>query len=137
MEAVVEINGKQYRVSEGQQLTVDRLTAAEGEEVVFERVLLLSDSGQPTVGTPTVEGATVATRVLGSPRGKKVTVYKYKAKKRYRRTSGSRAALSLLEVTSISTRAGKKAGKARASSKTAEPAQVVAEDQAKEGEDGA
>jgi len=114
MEAVVEINGKQYRVSEGQQLTVDRLTAAEGEEVVFERVLLLSDSGQPTVGTPTVEGATVATRVLGSPRGKKVTVYKYKAKKRYRRTAGHRSALSRIEVTGVMGPGAKGRGKAAA-----------------------
>ncbi|MEA2645905.1 MAG: large subunit ribosomal protein [Chloroflexota bacterium] len=102
MEAVVKISGKQYRLSEGQRVTVDRVGTATGGEVVFDQVLMLTDGGSVTIGRPTVEGAAVTARVVAEPRGDKLIVYKYKAKKRYRRTQGHRQEQSLLEVLSVS-----------------------------------
>jgi large subunit ribosomal protein L21 len=108
MEAIVKISGKQYRVAEGARLSVDRLGSKVGDEVTFGDVLLLTDGPKATVGTPTVEGAAVTARVVAATRGPKLLVYKYKAKKRYRRTQGARAELSLLE--DQEPRAGKPAG---------------------------
>ena len=101
MEAIVKISGKQYRVAEGQRVTVDRLATRVGDKVTFDQVLLLTDGARATIGAPLVVGAAVTATVVGAPRGKKILVYKYKAKKRYRRTQGSRADRSLLEVTAI------------------------------------
>src|SRR6267142_4162903 len=101
MEAIVKISGKQYRLSEGQRVEVDRLATPVGESVTFDDVLLLTDGGEATIGAPTVAGASVTAKVVAATRGPKILVYKYKAKKRYRRTQGSRADLSLLEVTAI------------------------------------
>jgi large subunit ribosomal protein L21 len=101
MEAIVKISGKQYRVAEGARLTVDRLGSKVGDEVSFGDVLLLTDGAKATVGTPTVDGAAVTVRVVAATRGPKLIVYKYKAKKRYRRTQGARAEQSLLEVLTV------------------------------------
>jgi large subunit ribosomal protein L21 len=116
VEAIVRIAGKQYRVAEGQQVAVDRLPDAAGQKVTFDSVLMLSDGDKSTIGTPLVEGARIEARVLRQDRGDKVLVYKYKPKKRYRRTRGHRAALSVLEVLSI---AGPGAPRSRAAKKTA------------------
>jgi large subunit ribosomal protein L21 len=101
MEAIVRISGKQYRVAEGQRVTVDRLANPVGEEVRFDQVLLLADGNQTSVGTPVVAGALVTARVVAATRGPKIVVFKYKPKKRYRRTHGARADHSLLEVVSV------------------------------------
>lgn len=102
MEAIVKISGKQYRVAEGDRVTVDRLASTVGEKVVFGEVLLLTDGAKATIGTPVVDGAEVTARVVAATRGPKILVYKYKAKKRYRRMRGARAEQSLLEVVSVS-----------------------------------
>jgi large subunit ribosomal protein L21 len=114
MEAVVKISGKQYRVAEGQRLTVDRLSHAVGEELTFDQVLLLSDGDRTEIGTPLVDGAAVTARVVAATRGPKIVVFKYKAKKRYRRSSGARADQSLLQVVSVSGPAKKRTTKAEA-----------------------
>jgi large subunit ribosomal protein L21 len=125
MEAIVKISGKQYRVAEGARLTVDRLGSKVGDEVSFGDVLLLTDGAKATVGTPTVDGAAVTVRVVAATRGPKIIVYKYKAKKRYRRTQGARAEQSLLEVLTVKG-PGVKAKAAKAADKP-EPAKAVAE----------
>jgi large subunit ribosomal protein L21 len=102
MDAIVKISGKQYRVAEGGRLTVDRLASGVGDEVSFGDVLLLTDGARATVGTPTVDGAAVTVRVVAATRGPKLIVYKYKAKKRFRRSQGARAEQSLLEVLTVS-----------------------------------
>ena len=102
MEAIVKISGKQYRVAEGDRLTVDRLATNVGDKVTFDQVLLLTDGARATVGAPVVDGAAVTATVVAATRGPKLIVYKYKAKKRYRRTQGARAEQSLLEVLSVS-----------------------------------
>lgn len=128
MEAIVKISGKQYRVSEGQRLTVDRLATPVGDEVTFEQVLLLTDGAKATVGTPLIDGAAVRARVVGAPRGRKIVVYKYKPKKRYRRTQGHRAALSVLEVLAVSASSAgpKAAGKAEKAPQTKAAAKAKA-----------
>jgi large subunit ribosomal protein L21 len=111
MEAIVKISGKQYRVAEGARLTVDRLASKVGDEVSFGDVLLLADGAKATIGKPLVEGAAVTARVVAATRGPKIIVYKYKAKKRYRRTQGARAEQSLLEVIAVSGPGSKKTAK--------------------------
>ena len=101
MEAIVKIGGRQYRAAEGQRLTVDRVSAAVGETVTLDQVLSLADGDKVSIGTPLVEGASVEARVLAATRGPKVLVYKYKPKKRYRRTHGHRQEQTLLEVTKV------------------------------------
>jgi large subunit ribosomal protein L21 len=108
MEAIVKISGKQYRVAEGQRVTVDRLATPVGDEVKFDQVLLLADGANTSIGTPVVDGALVTARVVAATRGPKIVVFKYKAKKRYRRTHGARADQSLLEVVSVSGPGSKK-----------------------------
>jgi large subunit ribosomal protein L21 len=115
MEAIVKISGKQYRVAKGDRVTVDRLATKIGDKVTFDKVLLLTDGPRATVGVPLVDGAAVTATVVASIRGPKVVVYKYKAKKRYRRTRGARAEQSLLEVLSVTgPGAGTKSTKAAA-----------------------
>ncbi len=116
MEAVVKIGGRQYRVEKGQRVSVVRLSAEVGASVKLDQVLMLTDGAAVTVGRPVVEGASVEAKVLAATRGPKILVYKYKPKKRYRRTQGHRSALSVLEVTGITGPGG--ATKAR-SKKTA------------------
>ncbi len=120
MEAIVKISGKQYRVAEGARVTVDRLGSKVGDELSFGDVLLLTDGARATVGTPTVDGAAVTVRVVAATRGPKLIVYKYKAKKRYRRTRGARAEQSLLEVLTVKG-PGSKAKTAKAAAPKAAP----------------
>lgn len=86
----------------GQVLQVDRLAAAEGEQVELDRVLLVADGEQIVVGKPLVDGARVTAEVLGEQRGKKITVFKYKPKVRYRRKKGHRQRYTRLAIKEIS-----------------------------------
>jgi large subunit ribosomal protein L21 len=88
--AVVQTGGKQYRAEIGQVLTVEKLDVPTGEQVHFDQVLLISDDGTVTVGTPTVAGAVVTGKVVRQDRGPKIIVFKYKPKVRYRRKTGHR-----------------------------------------------
>ena len=101
MYAVIETGGKQYRVSPGQTVEVELLPAEPGATVTLERVLLVSAEGDTTVGQPVVPGGAVVATVIGEGRGKKVIVFKYKSKKRYRRTTGHRQDYTYLTVTDI------------------------------------
>lgn len=101
MYAVVRAGGKQYRVEEGQTITVDRVSAAPGETVDLE-VLALADGEALRVGTPIVSGARVTAEVVSERKGRKVDVLRYKSKVRYRKRTGFRAMLTDLRVTKIS-----------------------------------
>lgn len=90
MYAIIETGGKQYKVEEGRFIKVEKLDAGEGEEVVFDRVLLVAGDEGVQVGKPTVEGAKVTGKVLEQAKDKKIIVFKYKPKKRYRRKYGHR-----------------------------------------------
>jgi len=99
--AIIETGGKQYRVSVGDRIAVERLPAEDGGEITIDRVLLIGGDGSTRVGTPVVAGATVTATVDDHFRGEKIVVFKYKPKKRYRRRIGHRQALSHLTVTAI------------------------------------
>ncbi len=99
--AIVRTGGKQYRVHEGGTIDVERLSTPEGERVELPEVLLVAEDGQVTVGTPTVPGVKVVAEVVSHGRGPKVTVFKYKAKTRYRRKTGHRQAFTRLAIQRI------------------------------------
>ncbi len=99
--AVIETGGKQYRVSVGDHIAVERLPADAGGDITIDRVLLLGGDGATRVGTPTVSGAAVTARVDEHFRGEKIVVFKYKAKKGYRRRIGHRQSLTRLTITNI------------------------------------
>jgi len=99
--AIVETGGKQYRVSEGDLIQVEKLAAAKGETVTLDRVLMIGDGDQVRVGKPVVEGAQVRAKVVDQDRGPKIIVFKYKPKIRYRVKSGHRQSLTHLRIEQI------------------------------------
>lgn len=101
MYAVVETGGKQYRVAPGDELRVEHLDGQRGDDVVFERVLLVAGDGEPRVGAPLVEGVKVTGKVVGQGRRKKIVVFKYKKRKRYRVKTGHRQHFTLVRIASI------------------------------------
>ena len=98
--AVIKTGGKQYRVSEGDVIEVDRIADKNGK-VSFEEVLLLVNDGKVKLGKPTISGESVEGKLLENIRGEKIRVSKYKAKVRYRRTTGFRAELSKVQIEKI------------------------------------
>ncbi len=99
--AVIETGGKQYRVSEGDYLNVERLHVEAGTEITIDRVLMLGGDGSTRIGTPVVDGATVTASVDAHLRGEKIIVFKYKKRKNYRRKQGHRQELTKLTITGI------------------------------------
>jgi large subunit ribosomal protein L21 len=101
MYAVIETGGKQYRVSEGDAISVEKLPYQVGDTIELERVLLVSGEKGLAVGQPTVPGAKVTARVESEGRGRKILVWKYRAKQRYRRRQGHRQAYTRLRIEKI------------------------------------
>ncbi len=101
MYAVIETGGKQYRVQEGDVVSVEKLGLLEGETYTFDKVLMLADGETVKAGSPYVEGATVTATVVEEGRGKKVIVYKYKSKKTYHKKQGHRQAYTKLTINAI------------------------------------
>ncbi len=99
--AIVEVGGKQYRVEEGDVLTIDRLAGEEGAQIEFGRVLLLGGDDKTTIGTPVVDGALVSAKILEHKRDKKKIVFKYNSKKRYRVKKGHRQHISRVQIQTI------------------------------------
>ena len=99
--AIVQTGGKQYRVSSGEIIDVMHLPAVEGSTVELDQVLLVADGESVRVGKPTVEGAKVLAEVLSEGKGKKVIVFKYKPKVRYRRMKGHRQLYTRLAIKEI------------------------------------
>jgi len=99
--AIIETGGKQYKVTPGQSIEVERLDVAEGNTVDLDRVLLIADGDKVTVGTPTIEGAKVIATSQGEGKGKKIIVFKYKPKVRYRRKMGHRQRYTSLTIDKI------------------------------------
>ena len=92
--------GKQYRVSEGDVIYIEKIDAAVDSTVSFD-VLLVGNEGDVKVGTPVVEGVKVEGKVVGQIRGEKIIVFKYKSKKNYRRKQGHRQPYTKVEITKI------------------------------------
>ena len=99
--AIIETGGKQYRVSEGETIEVEKLDVPVGEKVTLDRVLMVGDGEAMRVGQPLVEGAQVRARVVDQRLGRKVIVFKYKPKIRYRRKTGHRQSLTRLQIEEI------------------------------------
>ena len=99
--AIIETGGKQYRVSPGQTIDVERLDVAEGDTVELDRVLLIADGDRVTVGAPTVDGAKVVATSQGDGKGEKIIVFKYKPKVRYRKKTGHRQLYTRLVIDKI------------------------------------
>ena len=112
MYALIETGGKQYRVAEGDVLTVEKLAVEDGAQVELDKVLLLSKDGDVQVGAPYIEGAKVFGEVVESGKGKKVIIFKYKAKKDYRKKQGHRQPYTMIKITSLDGKAPAKAVKA-------------------------
>lgn len=101
MYAIIATGGKQYKVSEGDIIKVEKLGKEDGEKVVFDQVLAVND-GKMSIGTPTVAGATVTATVVGEGKARKIIVYKYKSKTGYHKKNGHRQLFTKLKIESIS-----------------------------------
>ncbi len=101
MFAIIETGGKQYKVSEGDILFIEKLDVAENETVKFDKVLAVSGDNGFNVGAPYVEGMAVEAKVLKQGKGKKIYVIKYKAKKNEKKKIGHRQMYTKVEITKI------------------------------------
>lgn len=101
MYAVIETGGKQYKVSEGDVIFIEKLDVAEGEAVTFDKVLVVADGENVTVGAPAVDGATVTAKVEKQGKAKKIYVFKMKRKKNYRRKKGHRQPFTKVTIEKI------------------------------------
>jgi large subunit ribosomal protein L21 len=110
MYAVVSSGGKQYRVEAGSTLTLERLDGEPGASITFDRVLLIGDGDDVTIGTPVVAGASVSGTVLGDELGPKLVIFKFKQKVKYRRRTGHRQHLTRVRIDTINPTQAKKAG---------------------------
>jgi large subunit ribosomal protein L21 len=100
---ILETGSKQYRVSAGDTLEIERLPAEAGQPVTFDRVLLVSNDGKVSVGSPTVASASVVADVVGHIRGEKKIAFKLKRRKGYRKTIGHRQELTVVKIKEIKT----------------------------------
>ena len=125
MYAIIESCGRQYKVAEGDIVFFEKLDAEEGKKVTFDNVVLVSDDKKVEVGAPYVKGVKVEGKVVSHGKGEKILVYKYKAKKNYRRTQGHRQPYTKVEITKIKTATEKAEAKveAKAETKTAPKAE--------------
>ena len=100
MYAVIETGGKQYRVSEGDVITIEKLEVKAGDEVTFDKVLVIGEGKDIKIGTPYVDAA-VKGKVIENGKGEKVVIFKYKAKKDYRKKQGHRQPYTMVEITAV------------------------------------
>lgn len=101
MYAIIETGGKQYKVQEGDVLFIEKLDVEAGADVEFDQVLAVSNGSELTVGTPVVEGAKVSATVEKNGKAKKIIIYKYKAKKDYRKKQGHRQPYTKVVINKI------------------------------------
>jgi len=112
MYAVINSGGKQYRLTEGELIDLERLEGEVGDQVVFDQVLLVENGEAPMIGTPTVDGAQVVGTIVEQGKGNKIVVFKFKRRKMYRRRTGHRQLLTTVKIESIET-AGSAKGKTK------------------------
>ena len=90
MYAIIETGGKQFKVSEGDVVYIEKLDVNENDAIKFDRVLVCGDEGEVKIGTPYVDGASVEAKVVKNGKGRKIMIFKYNAKKNYRKRQGHR-----------------------------------------------
>lgn len=103
MYAVIKTGGKQYRVQEGDVITIEKLNANVGDKVEFDEVLVLGEGADIKVGTPYLDGVKVFGTVTENGKGKKIIIFKYKSKKDYRKKQGHRQPYTMVEITGLGT----------------------------------
>lgn len=101
MQAIIVTGGKQYKVSEGDVIFVEKLEAEAGEAITFDQVLAVMDGDNATFGAPTVEGASVAATVVKNGKGKKIRIFKYTPKKGFRKRQGHRQPYTKVQIGAI------------------------------------
>jgi large subunit ribosomal protein L21 len=99
--AIIETGGKQYRVTQGQTVDVDNLNVIEGDAVELNKVLVIGNEKNATIGTPSIEGAKVSATSKGTVRGDKIIVYKFKSKVRFRKKTGHHQLFTRLAIDKI------------------------------------
>ena len=109
MYAIVEIAGQQFKVAKDQKVYVHRLKEAEGSKITFDKVMLVEDGKNVTIGAPAIEGDAVTAKILGHLKGDKVIVFKKKRRKGYKKKNGHRQYLSEIQIESIAASGAKKA----------------------------
>jgi large subunit ribosomal protein L21 len=102
MYAVIKTGGKQYRVSSGDKLKIEKLPADVGSEVTFDQVLMVGGEGETKVGAPLLSGASVKATVLAQGRGDKVRIFKMRRRKHYRKSQGHRQHFTEVQISGIS-----------------------------------
>ena len=102
MYAIIETGGKQYKVTEGDTLFIEKLPVEAGDAVTFDKVLAILDGDKATIGTPVVEGAKVEGSVVKNGKGKKIMIFKYNPKKGYRKRQGHRQPYTKVTIGKIS-----------------------------------
>jgi large subunit ribosomal protein L21 len=103
MYAVIQAGGRQYKVSEGDVIQVDRMSGKPGDPVEFKQVLLLENDGKLRAGRDEVKGAKVVGKILGNSQGKKIRVFRFRRRKNTMRTKGSRPKHTKVSITGIVT----------------------------------
>lgn len=131
MYAIVEMAGQQFKVAKDQKVYVHRLQEDEGKKVTFDKVLLLEDGGNVTIGAPVIEGAAVEAKVVKHLKGDKVIVFKKKRRKGYRKKNGHRQYLTEIVVEGIVAKGAKKAAPAKAKAEAKPAAEPKEEKKAK------
>ncbi len=101
MYAIVDSGGKQYKVKEGEVLRVEKLAGKVGDSVSFDRILMVSEGDNVNIGTPLLEDVAVSGHIVEQGKAKKIIVFKYKRRKRYRRKRGHRQQFTAVKVDSI------------------------------------
>ena len=101
MHAIIETGCKQYKVTEGDTLFIEKLEAEAGQAITFDKVLAILDGDKATFGAPVVEGASVAATVVKNGKGKKVRIFKYNPKKGYRKRQGHRQPYTKVQIGAI------------------------------------
>ena len=130
MYAIVEMAGQQFKVAKDQKVYVHRLQEEEGKKVTFDKVLLLEDGGNVTIGAPVIEGAAVEAKVVKHLKGDKVIVFKKKRRKGYQKKNGHRQYLTEIVVEGIVAKGAKKAAPAKAKAEAKPAAEPKAEKKA-------
>jgi large subunit ribosomal protein L21 len=128
MYAIVEIAGQQFKIEKDQKLFVHRLQEEEGASINIDKVLLLGNGDNITLGAPAIEGAFAEAKVLGHLKGDKVIVFKKKRRKGYRKKNGHRQYLTQIQISTISTSGGKKSEAKKAAPAKAEKPVAKTED---------
>ena len=101
MFAIIETGGKQYKVAQGDVIYVEKLDCAADDSVTIDRVIMAGEGDSVTMGDPYIKGASVVAKVVKNGKSKKILVFKYKAKKNYRRRQGHRQPYTKLQIESI------------------------------------